>query len=259
MIAFYVLSFFYGAAIGSFVQVVATRLNVAPIANAKSKCLSCGEALRVSDLIPVLSYLFLKGKCRYCRVPYGAQALIVEIVFGVIFALLFHFMLLGHGLLPAFLWLLYYTLIFISLGVIALYDFRHSYVPVLFLSFFSVLSFGMLAMRFIYDQSGTTLLGPFVVALPFLLIWIITKGKALGFGDVVLYFGVGAFFGIEQGLAVLLLSVWLGAIVGAAIYVLRKKNNNHSTAIPFVPFIVAAFLIVLFTDIDVFSLVSMFA
>lgn len=256
---FYLLSFLYGAAIGSFVQVVATRLNVAPIIKSRSKCLSCGEALRVSDLIPVFSYLFLRGACRYCKVPYGKDALIIEVGFGVVFALLYHFILMYAA--PALLlgWLVYYTLVFISLGVIALYDYRHSYVPVVFLALFSFLSIIMLFIRYIDEPSAAVLLGPLVVSLPFLLIWLITKGRALGFGDVLLYMGVGAFFGIEQGLAVLLLSIWLGALVGIVIYLMRRKKNTTNTAIPFVPFIVIAFLVVLFTDTSIFAIASLFA
>jgi prepilin signal peptidase PulO-like enzyme (type II secretory pathway) len=256
---FYVLSFLYGAAIGSFVQVVATRLNVAPVMKSRSKCLSCGEALRVSDLIPVLSYLSLRGKCRYCRVPFGSQALAIELGFGSLFSLLYHFILVGADSSTAVPWLIYYTFVFISLGVIALYDYRHSYVPIAFLAAFSFLSLIMLGLRYIYEPSAAVLLGPLVVSFPFLLVWLITKGKALGFGDVILYLGVGAFFGIEQGLAVLLISVWLGAILGLIMYALRRRAGNRNTAIPFVPFIVVAFLIVLFTDVSIFSFAQLFA
>jgi prepilin signal peptidase PulO-like enzyme (type II secretory pathway) len=258
-VAVYVLSFFYGAAIGSFVQVVATRLNVAPVAASKSKCLSCGEALRASDLVPVFSYLFLKGKCRYCKVPYGMSALCIEIMFGVVFVLLYHFFLIGVTPWTALAWLLYYTLLFISLGVVTLYDYKHSYVPVPYLFVFSLLCLLMLGMRYVYEPSAAVLLGPVVVSLPFLLIWIFSRGKALGFGDVILYMAVGAFFGIEQGLAVLLISIWLGAIVGIVIYTIRRKNKNTNSAIPFVPFIVLAFLIVLFTDMSIFSFAGLFA
>lgn len=256
---FYLLSFVYGAAIGSFVQVVVTRLNVAPIMKSRSKCLSCGEALRAFDLIPLFSYLFLRGRCRYCKVPYGINALLVEVVFGVIFTLLYHFILMYSAPLSVVGWLIYYTMLFICVGVIALYDYKHSYVPVIFLALFSFLSIMMLGMRYVQDPSIATLLGPLAVSLPFLLIWIATKGKALGLGDVILYMAVGAFFGIEQGLAVLLISIWLGALVGSIVYLVRRRKGNTSTAIPFVPFIVVAFLLVLFTDIDVFSIATLFA
>lgn len=256
---FYVLSFIFGAALGSFVEVIVTRLNVAPMLASRSKCLSCGEALRASDLIPVFSYLFLRGKCRYCKIAYGPEAVAVEVAYGLLFVLLYHFILVGMPFLGAGGWLLYYTLLLISLGVIALYDYKHSYVPVFFLSAFSLLSLIMLALRFMESQSSVVFLGPLVVAFPFLIIWIITKGRALGFGDVLLYAAIGAFFGIEQGAAVLLVSVWLGAIVGIVIYAIRQREGNKNTSIPFVPFIVAAFLLVLFTDISVFSIASLFA
>jgi leader peptidase (prepilin peptidase)/N-methyltransferase len=255
----YALSFIYGAAIGSFVQVVATRLNVAPIVKSKSKCLSCGEALRVSDLIPVLSYIFLRGKCKYCKVAFGIESLLIELGFGVLFVLLYHFILVGTILSTAILWLVYYTLMFIALGVIALYDYKHSYVPVAFLFLFAFLSLIMLGLRYIADPTSAILLGPVIVALPFLGIWLVTKGRAIGFGDVVLYAAVGAFFGIEQGLAVLLISIWLGAIVGLMIYAYRRKKKNMNTAIPFVPFIVIAFLAVLFTDMNVLSFATFFS
>ena len=254
----YVLSFLFGASIGSFVLVVATRLNVAPLMRSKSKCLSCGEALRVSDLAPIFSYLFLRGRCRYCKVPFGKEALLVEIFYGFLFVLLTHYMLLNVGLEEGLLWLFYYTLLFISLGVIGIYDYRHSYVPVLFLGMFSFLSFCMLGIRYLYDPTPALLLGPLVVAFPFLLIWLVTKGKAVGLGDVILYGAVGAFFGIEQGLAVLLVSIWVGALVGVGIYLVRLSRGRKERAIPFVPFIVSAFLFVLFTDLSIFSIAQGF-
>jgi len=250
-----ILAFIYGASIGSFVQVVASRLHVAPIMKGRSKCLSCGEALRASDLIPIFSYIFLKGKCRYCKSTYGASALVIELLFGLTFLLLYKLVIVGQpSLLVATLWFIYYTLLFIVLGVMALYDKAHSYIPLQFLSAFLGLSGIMFFIRLSDNVSLITLLSPVFVALPFLLIWLVSKGKALGFGDVILFFGVGAFFGSLQGLAVLMISVWMGALYGLYVkYVVNKKKSGY-TAIPFVPFIVLAFLFVLFTGVDVFLL-----
>lgn len=257
---FYVLSFFFGAAIGSFVQVVVTRLHVAPIMKSRSKCLSCGEALRVSDLIPILSYLFLRGKCRYCKTNFGVSALVVETLYGVIFVLLYHFILRGQvSLLIASLWLLYYTLLFGTLGVIALYDHIHTYIPVAYLMFYCALALGMLVIRYMQEPTSMTLLSPVLVALPFLIIWLISRGRALGFGDVLLFLGVGAFFGVLQGFAVLLVSIWMGAVIGGVVYLLHRSRGHVDPEIPFVPFIVLAFVTVLFTDIDLFFIASLFA
>jgi leader peptidase (prepilin peptidase)/N-methyltransferase len=250
-----ILAFIYGASIGSFAQVVASRLHVAPIMKGRSKCLSCGEALRASDLVPIFSYLLLGGKCKYCKTSYGVSALIIELLFGVTFFFLYKLILVGQPtLLIASLWLAYYTLLFITLGVMGLYDRAHSYIPLQFLSAFLALTGVMFVLRLIESPSVLTLLSPIFVALPFLLIWLLSKGKALGFGDVVIFFGVGAFFGSLQGFAVFVISVWMGAIYGLYVkYIVNKKKQGY-TAIPFVPFIVFAFLIVLFTGVDVFLL-----
>ncbi len=257
---FYFLSFLFGASIGSFVQVVATRLHVAPILKGRSKCLSCGEALRIPDLVPVFSYLFLKGKCRYCKSVFSISALVIESMFGVVFVVLYHFILHGQATLwLVFIWLVYYTLLFGTLGVIALYDKAHTYIPTSFLFFYGILTIIMLGLRYVDDSSWIVLLSPVIVALPFLIVWLVTKGKGLGFGDVLLFLGVGAFFGVNQGIAVLLISIWLGALFGVYVKYFGNGKGKSGIAIPFVPFIVIAFILVLFTDIDIFSIASLFA
>lgn len=253
------LSFLYGASIGSFVQVIATRLNVAPVLKSRSKCLSCGEALRVPDLVPVLSYLFLKGKCRYCRSAYGVSALLVEVTFGIVFVLLYLYVLQGQSnLLLSTAWLLYYTALFITLGVIALYDKAHNYIPALFLYLYGLLTLIMLVIRYVHDASWGVLLDPVLTALPFLMLWLITKGKGVGFGDVLMFLGVGAFFSFSQGVVVLLLSVWIGALFGIYMKYFGAYKGKNNVAIPFVPYIVIAFIIVLFTDIDIYSVATLF-
>ncbi len=236
-------------------QVIASRLHVAPIMKGRSKCLSCGEALRASDLIPVVSYLWLKGKCRHCKSVYGVSALVVELLFGLAFVALYHLFIKDQvSLLVSIGWLMYYTLLFGTLGVMALYDRAHSYIPISFLSAYLFLTGVMFVLRIVEEPHILTLLSPLFVALPFLLVWLITKGKGLGFGDVILFFGVGMFFDVLQGLAVLMVSVWLGAIVGIYLKYLSKQRKTNTSMMPFVPFIVFGFLIVLFTDITIFSI-----
>ncbi len=256
---FYILSFILGASIGSFTQVIATRLHVAPIIKGRSKCLSCGEALRASDLVPVFSYFFLRGKCRYCKTPYGISSVVIEVIFGAVFLALYHFILReSPTLLVSSWWLAYYTILFIVLGVMALYDRAHSFIPVSFLASFLVLTLLMFVIHLTTSFSLEVLLAPLIVALPFFFVWAITKRKGVGFGDVILFFGVGAFFGVYEGLAVFILSVWMGAIVGLYYKYVVTKNKTKTTAIPFVPFIVFSFLVVLFTGIDIFSIAFLF-
>lgn len=255
MFIFSILSFIFGASIGSFTQVVASRLHVAPIAKARSKCLSCGQELRPLDLIPLLSYFLLKGKCRHCKTKYGVTALVIEGIYGLIFLLLYHYLLQDiPSFISAISWFLYYTALFIVLGVMALYDKAHSYIPLSFLWGYLALSGIKLFINFSEIRELQLFLAPIFVATPFFFIWVITKGKGLGFGDVLLFLGVGAFFGSLQGFAVLVISVWLGALFGLYYKFILNKKTGSATAIPFVPFIVIAFLIVLFTDIDILSI-----
>lgn len=241
-------------------QVIATRLHVAPISKSRSKCLSCGETLRVSDLVPILSYLFLGGKCRYCKTKFGVSALFVELMYGFSFLLLYHFILQGqYTYTLSTLWLIYYTLLFITFGVMALYDLAHSYIPIQFLFGYGGLTLIMLFFRYMDSPDPLTFLAPAIVALPFLLIWLLTKGKGVGFGDVLLFLGVGAFFGISQGIVVLLLAIWSGAITGVYLKYYGAYKGRKNIPMPFVPFIVLSFLVVLFTDIDLFSIASLFA
>lgn len=249
------LSFFYGASLGSFTQVLVTRLHVASVLNGRSKCLSCGESLKWFDLIPILSYLVLRGKCRTCKNSFGIEHLFVEILFGAVFVLVYTGVLSGRGVtVEAFFWLVFYSLVCISLGAITMYDIRHKVVPGFFFVMFLLLSLLALVIRFVTEGGVYVFFAPILVALPFLLAFIVTKGKALGFGDILMYLAVGAFFGLEQGLAVLLLSVWIGGAVALLLHVKNRKTYSMKTALPFVPFITLAFFIVLFTDIDIVSL-----
>jgi leader peptidase (prepilin peptidase)/N-methyltransferase len=226
----------------------------------RSKCLSCGEALRPYDLIPVVSYFLLKGRCRYCKSTYGISALVIESLFGVTFLLLYQVILKEQPSLAASGSLLvYYTVLFIVLGVMALYDRLHSYIPFWFLVSFITLSLGMFLVRLTESHTLVDFAAPIFVASPFLLVWLITKGKGLGFGDVIIFFGIGAFFGSLRGLAVLFISVWVGALFGLYYKYVVKKKQTSTTAIPFVPFIVVAFLVVLFTGIDIISIAMLFS
>ncbi len=127
------------------------------------------------------------------------------------------------------------------------------------LGIFLLLTLAMYIVSVVQGRSIEVLLSPVIVPLPFFLIWLITKGKGLGFGDIILFIGVGLFFSVFKGLAVLVISVWIGALYGLYIKYVALKSKHPVTAIPFVPFIVIAFLLVLFSGIDIVSIVTFFS
>lgn len=254
----YILSFIYGSAFGSFVNVIVTRLNVAPIVKARSKCLSCGKVLSWKELFPVLSYLHLGGRCKNCKAKFGIDNLLIEVVYGLIFVCVYGLILSGQpNKLYSLFWLIYYTLFFVTLGVITLYDLKHKIIPINFFYGFFALTCVVLFSRYLDDASFYTLISPIIVALPFLILWLISSGKWLGFGDVLMFMAVGAFFDIFQGLAVFFLSVWIGAVTGVILKLLESKKYNLKTAIPFIPFVTIAIIIVLFTDTDILAIAQL--
>lgn len=257
---FYIISFILGASFGSFVGLLSHRLNVYNSSFKKSKCLSCGESIKYIDLIPIISYLLLSGRCRSCKSKIGINYFLLEIIYGIVFVLTYHFVIKNQlNLQMMAFWAIFYGALFVSLGVIAIYDLKHKYLPSQYLITFLSLTLIVLTFRYINDGSYLTLLSPLIVATPFLIVFLATLGRGIGFGDVIMFLGVGAFFGIAQGFAVLIIAIWIGAVCGIYTLLLRRIKKIKGTEIPFVPFIVISFLIVLFTDINIFSIVNIFS
>ncbi len=256
----YFLFFFIGAAFGSFTLVVVSRLHVANIVSGRSKCLTCSKKLMWYELIPVVSYLIQRGRCTSCDAKIGHDHVMVEIVYGFLFVLLYALFLKGKGInLTTAWWTVYYGTMFVVSGVLVLYDLRHKLVPEKFLYAFIALSAIMMIIRLVQTSNLNELFTPFLLSLPSYLIYLITKKRGIGLGDVLLFSGVGMFLGIEPSLAALVISVWSAAIVGVTLQVINRKRYHMKYALPFVPFMLAGMLFVLFTDIDVWTLAGLFS
>lgn len=255
MIVFYLFAFVLGASLASFAGVVAMRLHVAPIATGRSKCLSCGSMLRAGDMIPIVSCLSLLARCRYCKVRFGYFHAFFEAIFGFVVILLVHkhltSSLIDFRTVTNFLFEL---VVIFSLAVIFLYDLRHKIIPKYFLYAFLALSLLPLLYRWNLTHSYVDLAAPIIVAGPYLLLFLITLGRGVGFGDVLLFLGVGAMLGTDKGMLAFLLSLWIGTLT--ILPLLFFKKVTHKTAVPFAPFIVIGFLIVLFTGYKVSDLAN---
>ncbi len=250
------VSFILGAAFGSFVGVIAQRLYVAPIIDSRSKCLTCMHVLSWKDMIPVVSCLSLKGRCRYCHTKFGYAHAFFEIAFGLIFALLAHRYVEVSSSGFAFNWkgLLLQLSVAITLGVIFLYDLAHKIIPRYFLYLFLTLSLIPFVARFVVTGSYYELAAPLIVALPYFILFLLTLGRGVGFGDVLLFLGVGALLGLSRGFLVFLLSLWIGTLT--VLPLLFFKVVTKKTAIPFAPFIIISYFVVLFTDWQISDLIS---
>lgn len=255
MILFWI--FIFGLCVGSFLNVVIFRLNTGmPIWMGRSKCSSCAKHLAWYELIPVFSFLVQMGKCRTCKTKISWQYLIVEVATAFAFLFLFKSIYLFYNdpneIITAFIYLAFIWSILI---VIFVYDLKHKIIPDLLSFLFAGLG---LIISFLYDPSIVTVLSGPIVALPFFLIWLISRGRWIGFGDVKLALGIGWFLGISQGFTSMIVGIWVGAIVGLLLLLLKRKHISMKTEIPFAPFLIIGIAIVFWSGIDIAWLLDNF-
>ena len=235
-ILYNIIIFIFGLIIGSFLNVVIFRLeNGGKIVNDRSKCLHCGHTLEWYDLIPVLSFIFLKSKCRYCNNKISWQYPIVELATGILFILIFN---IQYSILFLLFWF-YITSIFI---VIFIYDLKHYIIPdkVIYPAIIIATGFNLfnnIQYSIFNIQSIFNFLFPaFLASGFFYAIIIITKGKGMGGGDVKLAFLMGLLLGWPIILLSLFSSFILGSLVGIFLILIGKKKMG--SAIPFGPFLI---------------------
>ena len=252
--------------IGSFLNVVIYRFNSGRSVGGRSSCMTCSTTLRWYEMIPVISFLFQKGRCSTCSTKISHQYPLVEFTTGIVFAILaFHFIPVLNFSISAFVFLLtFFIFVFSLLIVIAVYDIRHKIIPDTLVYAFAFVSLSSVFINttgigplFIAPHMSVFSVGP-LLAIPFALIWLISKGTLMGLGDAKLILGIGWLLGLSQGIAALIISFWVGAVFGLLVLLFSHKKVGMKTEIPFAPFIILGTLIVFVSHINVFNLASLF-
>ena len=238
--------FVLGLFIGSFLNSIIYRLeNNLPFPLTYSFCPHCHHRLHSLDLIPVLSFLMLKGKCRYCGKKISFQYPIVEILTGFIFFFIFKFVSMNQ--LSVFD-LIYYLIVSSFLIIIFVYDFKNFIIPDKYLFPLILTVFAYLLFQYFKFNNLNILLNSLIGALIslifFLIIYLISSGKYLGFGDVKFSFFMGLFLGYPKILVALFFSFFIGAIIGIILIILKEKT--FKSEIPFGPFLIIGVYIALF-------------
>jgi len=257
--------FLYGLFIGSFLNVVLVRYNTGrTMVTGRSMCFSCGKTLAWYELIPVASFLLQDGKCRACKSNVSWQYPLVELASGALFAMVVLFLPVAR---ENVLELLYYLSVVSTLLVIAVYDLRHKIIPDLFAYLFAglglvhlVASAGVLEV--FHGEALMALIAGPLFALPIAALWFFSDGRWIGLGDAKLALGIGWFLGLALGGSAMVLSFWIGAVVGLLLIGLARLRVRFmhgarvslKSEIPFGPFLILATLIVLFTHLNVFAL-----
>lgn len=251
--------FVLGLIIGSFLNVVILRLHTEKSFGGRSACMSCENKLRWYELIPVFSFLGLRGRCRNCKSKISFQYPIVEFASGLIFAGLFlkfqnifFFDTLSFSFTYA-----YYVGVFSLLLIIAVYDLKHKIIPDALSLILGILAFIGL---FLFNDYGFYLHMPSVmefasgllVALPFALLWLVSGGAWMGLGDAKLAIGLGWLLGLSRVLSGIVVAFWVGAVVGVSLVIFSKKYGMKSE-IPFAPYMVLGAVLAFLFELHLFG------
>lgn len=235
------LLFIYGLFVGSFLNVVIYRLpKNESIVFPPSHCPQCRHKIAFYDLIPVISYLILGGKCRHCKQSISFIYPFVEILTGLLFFSIFQF-------LPIYNYVtLIYLLVMMSVFIVVFFtDLKYGIIP------FQVVLLGLIAVLtyLIYIFSFAEFINHFLAGIgafiAFLLLFLFTKGKGMGFGDVVLVFLIGLFLGFPKVGIAIYIAFLTGAVISLILVLIGIKKIKHDS-IPFGPFLVSGTLLSLF-------------
>lgn len=271
------LIFFIGICFGSFMNVIIYRLpREKSIVTPPSSCPKCNNRLKFYDNIPILSYLILCGKCRYCKTRISIQYPVVEFITGI--AIAFTYYKFGYS----FLFLKYATFIFLLLAA-ALTDyftaideenFECGIIPdeitiggvTIGLIFSFALSYKMLPHLYQYVTNSSfdfnkviniistppvyhifgVLAGFLILWLPAFIFQLVTKKEGMGGGDIKLFMMIGAFLGWKPLFFILFISSLMGTVIGIPLIIFKRDKEYM---IPYGPFIaLAAVLYVFYGD-----------
>jgi len=252
---FIIYSFILGTIIGSFLNVVALRYNTGMTLKGRSKCFSCGKNLSWYELVPVISFIFQFGKCRKCRSKISWQYPVVEMLAGIIFVLIFYFF--PPVTLAASFTTLFYVIVTCFMLVITIYDIKHKIIPDQLVYSFALIAFLKLFispdLEFVLPTLLDVLAGP-IVALPFAMIWLLSRGTWMGLGDAKLVLGIGWVLGLVPAISAITLAFWIAAVFGVTwMYVIFRKFKNRYE-IPFGPYLILGMYLVLLFGFKVFNI-----
>lgn len=242
--------FVCGLCVGSFLNVLIYRLpRGLGFVKSRSFCPKCRKRISWQDNIPLLSFVLLKGKCRYCHKEISwqypsvelATALLTLLIFNLKFSILNQYQIIQFLNFKTILDLILSLLLVWGLLVIFVIDLLHQIIPdevIIFLVIvFSIRLFYPLNTEFLILNTKNYLVSAIASALFLCSIFLISKGKGMGFGDVKLAFLMGLVLGYPKVIVAFYFAFLTGALVGVTLIVLRKAKFGQKIA--FGPFLAA--------------------
>lgn len=244
-----VIAAVFGATIGSFLNVVIWRLPREQSLNGRSHCPHCNHQLNWYDLTPVMSYAIQGGKCRYCSAKISARYPIIEIATALLFAgAMRQFMPSSFNNWADWLYLVQAVIVIAVCVSVFVIDLEHFLIldkivyPAIGLMI--ILAFSISAATGDFSTIIYSLLASTLAFIPFWLIWYVSRGRWMGFGDVKFVAFMGLALGIPGIFIGLFLAFTIGAAVGVGLILFRGKELGSK--VPFGVFLSLATIITLF-------------
>lgn len=225
----------FGLCIGSFLNVCIHRMPYGEsIVSPRSRCPACKTIIDAKDNIPVISFIFLKGKCRHCSQNISVIYCLIEIITALsLLAVYFRFGLTLRGAI--------YAIVICILIVITMIDLEHKIIPDRIT--LPGIVFGFAAGSYLNDPLNS-LTGFFVGGGLFIFLAVVSRG-GMGGGDIKFIAGVGALLGWKKVLLVIFLGSFLGSVYGLPLLFVGKKNRKSQ--IPFGPFLAGGTALAIFS------------
>lgn len=248
IVCIYVLVFVYGILIGSFVNVLICRIpRKENFVKIRSHCENCGYQLQWFDLIPLFSYLALRGKCRKCKAVISVQHFLIEVLNGVLYLIVFT--KFGFAIESVLFCLLVSALVGLSM-----IDFKTYEIPFGFNVFITCL--GVIRIFFHISDWKNYVIGFFAVSLFLCLLYYGSKGRAIGGGDVKLMAACGLLLGYK----LVVFAFVVGCVLGSIIHILRMKLSGKDHVLAMGPYLSGGVLIaILFGDLFINWYLGMFS
>ncbi|MBI4337313.1 MAG: prepilin peptidase [Chloroflexi bacterium] len=224
-----------GLAVGSFLNLCVDRLPAGiSVVRGRSRCDACGHVLGVLDLVPLLGYLWLRGRCRFCGSRIPLRALLVEAVTGALFG----FLVWRYSLTPQLAFALVYAAVLVLVFVIDLEK-----QLVLDQVVLPAMALG-LAGSFFWPQVGPVralaggALGAALLGLPYLLYRLVARREGMGAGDILVGGMVGLMVGFPLVLVAMVVAMVAGGLAGSLFLAFGHKTRQDP--LPFATFLTAS-------------------
>ena len=233
----YVTVILFGTMIGSFLNVCIYRIpKEEDIVVEPSHCMNCKTRLKWYELVPIFSYLVIRGRCRTCKIKLSVQYPIVEALNGIMYGLVF--CIFGWDSVYTLLLSIIYCLTISALIVLSVIDLKTQLIPLGIIIFILVMGLATVIIKFV--ESGRSMdvllthgLGFFLVSLFLLLLFYATNGGAIGGGDVQLM----AVAGLLLGWKLIILAFLIGCILAAIIHPIKMRIQDVSRVLAFGPYL----------------------